>query len=143
MAEIDIDILWPELRRRELKCMFCKKERTKKVIDSIVVQRVNSQPSGKVKKYEPLDARDFVDFSNYDSLTLYNVKEARENSYAAPRGSCDVLYSDRGPSCTNNDHIVGRKAILVRFMPTSSATLKSDTKRPKNHSTATGPKMCI
>ena len=77
--------------------MFYKKERTKKVIDFIVVQRVNSQPSGKLKKYEPLDARDFVDFSNYDSLTLNNVKEACENFYAAPSGSCNVLYSDRGP----------------------------------------------
>ena len=56
-----------------------KNKKAKKVIDSIVVQRVNSQPSGKLKKYEPLDARDIIDFSNYGSLTLNNVKEASEN----------------------------------------------------------------
>ena len=41
-----------------------KNKKAKKGIDSIVVQRVNSQPSGKLKKYGPLDVRDFVDFSN-------------------------------------------------------------------------------
>ena len=47
-----------------------KGKKTKKGIKSIVVQRVNTQPTGKLKKFEPLDSRDFVDFSNYDSLTL-------------------------------------------------------------------------
>ena len=42
----------------------------KKGIESIVVQRVNSQPIGKTKKFEPLDTRDLVDFSNYDTLTI-------------------------------------------------------------------------
>ena len=72
-------------------------KRQKKVIDSIVVQRVNSQPTGTQKKFQPLDARDFVDFSSFDSLTLENIKGACEQFYQAPNGSCDVLYTDKTP----------------------------------------------
>ena len=102
-----------------------KGKKTKKSIESIVVQRVNTQPTGKLKKFEPLDSRDFVDFSNYDSLTLKNIKHACELFYGAPTGSCDVLYSDRGPSCTLHEHVIGKKVYLVRFM-TSTGVPKLD-----------------
>ena len=102
-----------------------KGKKTKKGIESIVVQRVNTQPTGKLKKFEPLDSRDFVDFSNYDSLTLKNIKHACELFYGAPTGSCDVLYSDRGPSCTLDEHVIGKKVYLVRFM-TSTGLPKLD-----------------
>ena len=35
-----------------------------------VVQLLSSQATGKSKKYEALDTRDFVDFSEYTELTL-------------------------------------------------------------------------
>ena len=63
-----------------------KAKKAKKGIESIVVQRVNTQPINKTKKFEPLDTRDFIDFSNYDTLTLANIKEACKNFYGAPRG---------------------------------------------------------
>ena len=87
-----------------------------KIASSLVVQRMNPQPAGTLKKYQPSDARDFVDFSKYNELTLQNVKEACEQFYNRPHGTCDVLYSDRGPSCTKDDQIYGKKVFLVRFL---------------------------
>eukprot|EP00794_Sanderia_malayensis_P008559 gene8559-9474_t len=108
-----------------------KGKKAKKSIKSIVLQRVNSQPTGKLKKFEPLDSKDFVDFTQYESLTLKNIKHACESCYGAPTGSCDVLYSDRGPSCTLDGHVMGKKKVnLVRFMTSASGVRKLD--RPTN-----------
>ena len=54
--------------------------------ECIMVQRMSSEPSGRAKKYEPLDTRDFVDFSSYDVLSLENVRVAYERFYEAPMG---------------------------------------------------------
>eukprot|EP00794_Sanderia_malayensis_P006542 gene6542-7280_t len=108
-----------------------KGKKAKKSIKSIVLQRVNSQPTGKLKKFEPLDSKDFVDFTQYESLTLKNIKHACESFYGAPTGSCNVLYSDRGPSCTLDGHVMGKKEVnLVRFMTSASGVRKLD--RPTN-----------
>ena len=71
-----------------------------KVPNDILVQRMSSAASGRLKKYEPLDTRDFVPFEDYEELSVENIKEACEKFYNAPHGSCDILASDRGPSCT-------------------------------------------
>ena len=34
------------------------------------VQKMNPTVTGKLKKYEPLEAREFVDFTNFSSLAL-------------------------------------------------------------------------
>ena len=101
-----------------------KEKGCKKVPSSIMVQRMSSQPTGRQKKYEPLDTRDFVDFSDYDEITIENVREACERFYDAPRGSCDILLSDRGPSCFLDEQIEGKKVFFVRFVtPASSFTI--------------------
>ena len=48
---------------------------------------MNPQPAGTLNKYQPSDARDFVDFSKYNKLTLQNVKEACEQFYNRPHGA--------------------------------------------------------
>ena len=53
-----------------------------------------------IKKYEPLDTRDFFPFEDYKELNLGNTKEACERFYNAPARSCDILASDRAPSCS-------------------------------------------
>lgn len=53
----------------------------------ILVQRMSSTASGRLKKYEPLDTRDFAPFGDYDELTIENVKDACEQFYKAPQGS--------------------------------------------------------
>ena len=81
---------------------------------SIMVQRMSSSPN-RSKNYEPLDTRDFVDFTDYDELCIDNIRDACEKFYEMPQGSCDVLLSDRGPSCFLSEQISGRKFYYVRF----------------------------
>lgn len=81
---------------------------------SIMVQRMSSAPN-RSKKYEPLDTRDFVDFTDYDELNIENIGDACEKFYDMPQGSCDILLSDRGPSCFLTEQISGKKFYYVRF----------------------------
>ena len=92
----------------------------KAVPNDILVQRMSSTASGRLKKFEPLDTRDFVPFGDYDDLTMENIKEACEKYYQAPEGSCDILASDRGPSCTKLEQIKGKKVYFIRFLPPKS-----------------------
>lgn len=85
------------------------------VPNDILVQRTSSTASGRLKKFEPLDTRDFVPFGNYDDLTIANIKEACEKYYQAPEGSCDILASDSGPSCTKLEQIKDKKVYLFVF----------------------------
>ena len=73
-------------------------------------------PSGRMKKYEPLDSRGFVSFIDFYELSLENINIACERHYRLPRNSCDVLVSDRRPSCTRIEQIKGKKVFLVRFL---------------------------
>ena len=89
-----------------------------KVPNDINVQRMSSHPRGRLKKFEPLDTRDFVPFGEeYEELSLEKIKEACEQFYNAPQGSCDVPTSDRGPSCTKMEQIKGKKVYFIRFLP--------------------------
>ena len=104
-------------------------ERSKKkahtVPKDLLVQRMSSNPSGRLKvKYDPLDTRDFVPFENFYELSLRNIKRACEIFYNMPEGSCDVLASDRGPSCTDIDQIKGKKFYMIRFLENTAAPLK-------------------
>ena len=42
----------------------------------IMVQRMSSEPAGRSNTYEPLETREFVDFSNFEELTIDNIKMA-------------------------------------------------------------------
>ena len=55
-----------------------------KVPNDILVHRMSSTSSGRLKKYEPLDTRDFVQFEGYEELSVANIKEACEKFYNAP-----------------------------------------------------------
>ena len=92
----------------------------KAVPNDILVQRMSSTASGRLKKFEPLDTRDFFPFGDYDDLTIANIKEACKKYYQAPEGSCDILASDRGPSCTKLEQIKGKKVYFIRFLPPKS-----------------------
>ena len=87
------------------------------VPNDILVQRMSPNASGRLKKYEPLDTRDFIPFDDYEELTIDNVKEACEKFYKAPEGSCDILASNRGPSCTKLEQLKGKKVYFIRFLP--------------------------
>ena len=55
----------------------------------LCVQRMPSTATGRLKKYEPLDTRDFVPF-DYEELSIENVKKACERFYKAPRGMLHI-----------------------------------------------------
>ncbi len=98
------------------------KRSTGTVPSDILVQRMSSTASGRLKKYEPLDTRDFVPFSDYDKLSIENIKDACEQFYNAPQGICDILALDRGPSCMKIEQIKGKKVYFIRFLqPTDSS----------------------
>ena len=97
-----------------------KKETHKVAPNDILVQRMSSTASGRLKKFEPLDTRDFVPFGEYDDLTIENIKEACEKYYQAPEGSRDILASDRGPSCINLEQIKRKKVYFIRFLQLKS-----------------------
>ena len=90
--------------------------KTKKTPEFITVQQMSSEPTGKAKKYEPLDIHDFVDFSDFTEIIIENIKEACENHYGAPSGSCDVLLGDREPSCFSTEQIASKKVFFIRFV---------------------------
>ncbi|XP_066929441.1 uncharacterized protein [Clytia hemisphaerica] len=92
-----------------------------KKVSTLMVQKMNPVPVGKLKKYEPERPRDFIDFSAFSKLTLKNVKDACEKFYNELPGSCDVLYDITGPSCTNDEQVSGMKVFRVRFVnPTNN-----------------------
>ena len=82
----------------------------------IMVQRMSEIPSGRLKKFEPLEPREFVPFSEFTCLSLENIKTACEEHYSMPTGTCDVLASNQGPSCTRFEQIKGKKIYLIRFL---------------------------
>ena len=90
--------------------------KAKKTPEFITVQRMSSEPTGRAKKYEPSDTRDFVDFSGFTEITIENIKEACENHYGAPSGSCDILLGDRGLSCFSTEQIASKKVFFIRFV---------------------------
>ena len=48
-------------------------ERPRNVLNEIMVQRMSANPSGRLKKYEPLDTRDFIPFNEFTKLSIENV----------------------------------------------------------------------
>ena len=114
------------------------KKPTKK-LSFLNVQKMSPIAAEKTQKFAPEKTRDFVDFKEYQSLTLKNVKEACEKFYNEPRGSCDVLYSDKGPSCTEDEQIQGKQFFQVRFIDPT----KTKPNESSNHTTDPMPSRSI
>ena len=72
----------------------------------LVVQRLTAEPDNK-QTFCPVLPREFVEFE-YDELTLDNSKQAATH-FGLPVKSCDILVSNKGPSCTNINQIPHRK----------------------------------
>ncbi|XP_057300435.1 uncharacterized protein LOC130632148 [Hydractinia symbiolongicarpus] len=84
----------------------------------LVVQLLKGESSGKAKKYERTGPQEFVPFE-YDEVMIENIKAACTKHFASrlPIGmTCDVLSSDRGPSCSKMDYLPSLKLIYIRFI---------------------------
>ena len=80
---------------------------TKGSLRELVVQRLTAEPDNK-QTYRPVQPREFVEFS-FDDLTLENLKAACAAHFSLPQRTCDILVSNKGPSCTNINQIPHRK----------------------------------
>ena len=80
----------------------------------IVVQRLTAEPDNK-QAYRPVQPREFVEFSSED-LTLENLKIACAEHFGYPVNSCDVLVSNKGPSCTNINQIPHHKDKVSKLL---------------------------
>lgn len=73
----------------------------------LVVQRLSAEPDNK-QTYRPVQPREFVSFE-FGELTLTNLKKACAAHFNLPASTCDILVSNKGPSCTNVNQIPHRK----------------------------------
>ena len=87
--------------------------------------------ANQLKKFEPLNTRDSVDFPDFDEISIDSIKLACEEFYNMPKGSCHVLLDDRGPPCYLTEQIVGKKYILFISCP------HKESQEQEGHSTTT------
>ena len=71
----------------------------------LIVQRLASEPDNK-QTFRPVQPREFVPS---EDLTLTNLKKACADHYSLPASLCDVLVTNKGPSCTSIEQIPHRK----------------------------------
>ena len=70
----------------------------------IIVQRLASEADNK-QIYHPVQPREFVDFE-FEDLSLVNIKKAScAVHFNLHSSTCDVLVSNKGPSCTHISQI--------------------------------------
>ena len=84
-----------------------KNKKEFKAPHELIVQRLAAEPDNK-QTYKPVQPREFVNFE-YEDLTLANLKKACASHFNLPASTCDVLVSNKGPSCSNIAQIPHRK----------------------------------
>ena len=91
---------------------------SKKEFETIVVQQLSAEVSGKAQKYSRIGAREFVSFEEFGELTIQNIKDACMKHFGINDGkmTCDVLAGEQGPSCTSVKQLPSFKVIHVRFV---------------------------
>ena len=95
------------------------------VPSDIMVQRMTTTASGRLRKFQLIDTRDFVPFDEYHAaLTLENIKEACERFYNSPTGSCDVLASDKALELESDKGF--RTWVLKFYKEDAQETILSD-----------------
>jgi hypothetical protein len=101
---------WAELHNK-MKSKRSKDQRVKKTTGSapheLIVQRLAAEPDHK-QTYKAVQPREFVAYECED-LTLTSLKKACAAHFHLPASSCDVLVTNKGPSCTNINQIPHRK----------------------------------
>ena len=73
--------------------------RGKSAPSEIVVQRLLAEADSN-QTYRPVELRVFVEF-DYTDLSLTSLKKAFTSHFGLPTSSCDILVTNKGPSCTN------------------------------------------
>jgi hypothetical protein len=87
--------------------------------NSLTIQHLTADVSGRAQKYARIAPREFVPIASSEEATLENIKTACEQYFAPQISSnvkCDILAGERGPSCKTVDQIPDLKIIHVRFV---------------------------
>lgn len=84
-----------------------KNPKNKQSPQQVTVQRLTAEADTK-QVYKPMQPREFVEF-DYEDFNLSNLKKACARHFDYPVSTCDILVSNRGPSCTNISQIPHRK----------------------------------
>ena len=85
--------------------------------DTITVQRLSAEVTGKLQKYSRIGARVFVSYE-FEEYTIENIKSACMKHFGIPEDGilcCDVLAGEQGPSCFSVKQIPDFKVIRVRL----------------------------
>ena len=104
------DRLQAEMSSKRVKAgdaMSAARKKKGSAPNEIIVQRLASEPDSK-QTYRPVQPREFVDFQ-FEDLSLNNLKKACAAHFNLPVGTCDILVSNKGPSCSNIAQIPHRK----------------------------------
>lgn len=92
--------------------------------ESMTVQRLSADVSGKAQKYTRVGAREFVPFE-YEEVTIENIKLACLDHFEVSETAvCDVLAGEQGPSCFSVKQIPNMSVIHVRFIDGEDVTNK-------------------
>ncbi|XP_014661787.1 PREDICTED: uncharacterized protein LOC106804906 [Priapulus caudatus] len=120
MAEHEWNKFKKEINAKRMKKKTGKEKPTRETPDddTIVVQRLSAEVSGKAQKYARVGAREFVAFNEYEEFTVDNIKSACIKHFDIPQElmCCDVLAGEQGPSCYSAKQIPDFKVIHVRFV---------------------------
>ena len=109
--------VWDELeakmsgKRTKNDAMSNKRNKKGSAPHEIVVQKLSSEPDSK-QTFRPIQPREFVPFE-HEELTLANLKAACAIHFNMPGRTCDVLVSNKGPSCTHISQIPHRKDKVI------------------------------
>lgn len=103
--------------------------------ESMTVQRLSADVSGKAQKYTRVGAREFVPFE-YDEVTVENIKRACLSHFDVAEGSvCDVVAGEQGPSCSSVKQIPTLNVVHVRFTDGEEKVVKAEGNPKKKRKT--------
>ena len=109
-----------KMKEKRCKNMTKKDSGTSlKDLETIVVQRLSAEVSGKAQKYSRSGAREFVPFDEFNEISIENIKTACMKHYGMPDTMCcDVLSGEQGPL----KQLPSLKVIHVRFIEFTGAS---------------------
>lgn len=97
--------------------------------DTITVQRLSAEVTGKLQEYSRIGARVFVSYE-FEEYTIENIKSACMKHFGIPEDGilcCDVLAGEQGPSCFSVKQIPDFKVIHMRFIERSDGEGEPET----------------
>ena len=121
-------VQWKQFEQQVTAKKTGTKEQLHIIPEDFIVHGMSPISTSRMKKYEPLDARDFAPLTDVYELFLENIKIACERHYRLPKNSRAVLVSDRGPYYTRINPIKGNNVSLVRFLENREQTVVSPDK---------------